>query len=1020
MRRSDRVLLGACFFVSGATSLVLEVAWTKELSYILGNTLYAVSTAVGAFMAGLGLGSVAASRWADRFRRPVLVYAGLQLGIALFGFTLIHLFRASQPLFATLYRSLGPGGGAFLLARFAGTFFLLLLPTTLMGMTLPVIVGAFARRTRQFEMQAGLLYGINTVGAVLGTLLAGFALLPWLGIRGTCLAAGSADLVIAGVAALLARRLHRTPEAPPATTPQGTGWNSRQWRIALLYGASGFLALVYEVAWFRLSGLTLGPSVYAFSAVLAVYLAGIGIGSATVTPMLERYRLDGLRGMATLEGALGLITLLQLYALNTLPGIHSTLFRWTGSLSPEGGFAATFLLFSAIVVFVPCLLMGALFPLTVRAVREAGPPVSPETHVGRIYLLNTAGSIVGSLAAGFWLLPSLGLRSTLGLASLGSLALGSAFLVQVSTLRSRGSRLAMVGGGLGVGLALLLAAPGWNAELFNLGLYRDTYAARPETARARPEKLIFYREGINCPVAVYRTNGNAALFLSGKPDAGLGRADQQTQLLLGHLPVSFSRNPERVAMIGYGCGMTAAAILAHDEVKHLDVLEIEQAVIDASPYFECVNQNPFDDPRTRLILEDGRIHLSYTGQTYDVIISEPSNPWMAGVANLFTVDFYGIARDRLAEGGIFCQWLQEYDISEESFRGMLGSLQDVFPHVALFRPTPGDFLALASEAPLSLPWGTFESRFEQPRVKATYARIDLLNPLQIGFFFQGCESAIREYASGAGRRNTDDNVWLEYRLPRELMGEAVRAEAGGGAGRRITRLGSACKVHEWIQLLPGVPLIPSVQEITLYPYGLEPGHSGGAVDDPWRSLRGELLEGLVRELRSAGREDLAVEIVELDARGREYMERRNEVYERLRAVMMGETPPTSSIFAWALAEAPDLPYLHAFLGDLAGRAQRFEEAEEYYDQVLRTPAGLPYYEALLGMTRLDLARGRTEEAERWCRRAVEWNPYFSRAHLILADVLLASGDRAGARAAVHNGLLFNPEDSELLARRNSG
>lgn len=1017
MQRSDRWMLGVCFLVSGATSLLLEVAWSKELSYVLGNTLYAVSTVVAAFMAGLGIGSVLASRRADTFANPVRTYALLQLAIAASGIGLIHLLRGTDPLFALLYRALAATPGAFLLMRFAVVFLLLLLPTTLMGMTLPVIIGAFSRRERTYDKLAGLLYGVNTVGGVSGTLLGGFLILPGLGLWKSCLLAGLLDAGVALIALTLARRIGAISDsrasAGTRTGPTRPGWTGAQWWIASLYGISGLVALLLEVAWFRLLSLTLGPSVYAFAAMLGVYLAGIGLGSACFASAVARARWSGLRIMVGLESLLGVVSLAQLLLYNALPGLFTQVFRSAVGSLGTGGFAPAFLLVSALVVFLPCLIMGALFPAAVRAVREAGRELTPEGHVGRLYMLNTAGGIAGSLLTGFWLIPAIGVWSTLILAGLASIAIGGLLFLRAPAIPSP-LRAGYLTGTIATGVILAVVAPAWDVQLYNLGLYQQAYGPGDPVSRdPRAEEMIYFRDGINAPVAVYRTTGNVTLYVSGKPDASMGGPDLFTQLLNGHLPVSFCAHPRRVAMIGYGSGMTAAGILAHPEVEHLDVIEIEQAVLDASPYFAPINGNPERDRRTRLLLEDGRIHLKYANQAYDVIASEPSNPWMAGIANLFTTDFYRSVRSSLTPGGIFAQWIQEYDISEGTFRAILAGLQDAFPHVVLFRTAPGDFMAMASDQPISIPWEVFRSRFERASVGDTYRRIGIRNPLQLGFFLQGPEAALRDLTRSTRRRNTDDNVWLEYRLPKELMSHAV-VGAGTELGTQVIAAGVDTRLNALQAMLPGVPVPELLGEMIAYPHGLEPDPTAPIVSaDMWHGTRQVLARGLASELTRAGRSDLAAAVVTWDRQGDERRARNERLTFELREPARQARLPDPALVLRAITEAPDLPYAQLLLGELAASAGEEAEAEAAYRRAVAEPTGYAYFAGLTALARLAARQDRLDQAQQYCRQAIEWNPYYPKAFLLLAQIQSAAGQPDAAAATLREGLRFNPNDPEL-------
>jgi spermidine synthase len=1027
MRRSEKWLLGVCFFLSGCNGLVLEVTWSKELSYILGNTLYAVSTVVAAFMGGLALGSALIGRYGARLQRPLRTYSLLQLGVSLCGIASIPLFRSTTPLFRALYQASAPGDGFFLMARFVAVFGLMLLPVMLMGMTLPVVVGAFGRSKKSYDLEAGTLYGVNTLGAVLGTLAAPFILIPALGILRTCILAGGADLVVAAIAFALDRRVgviedvrraHTKSAVDPAPpSPHGkilAGWTQRQWSVGILFGISGGVAMLYEVGWFRLLGLTIGPSVYAFAVMLAIYLVGIGAGSAMVARWAGRTRFSGLTVMASLEALLGLVGLLGLCLSNVLPGVNAGIFRWAVPLVGKSAFVLSQMGVAAILVLPPCLIMGALFPFVVRALREAGRDAAPEATVGRLYVLNTFGGIVGSLLAGFLLLPAIGVWKTLAAAGILSAGIGAAlaFLAAARASRLRwGAPIGMLAGAV----LLVAIAPDLNLSRFNQGPYREVYrgSERPSEADGA-DQLIYQREGINTAVAVFRYFGSATLYVGGKPDASTNPGDLQTQSLLGHLPVLFCREPRSVAVVGYGSGATVGAVLTHPEVRKVDVLEIEQAVIDASPYFESINHDPFRDPRARLILEDGRIHLTYTGERYDVITSEPSNPWMAGISNLFTADFYRIVSRRLTPGGVFAQWIQNYDISQESFQTILGSLHEAFPHLVVFQPIPGDFIVLASMQPIVIPWEEFSRRAEAEQVSASLMRTDISNPLQFGFFLVGPEKQTVEVAKGARTRNTDDNAWLEHRMPIEMVRSASGQETSEDVSYQLYRLGQRQRLRAILAMLPGIPVGNLALEVVRFPYLWEPNPTiPREVDDRWGEFRGLQLSGIRSELGAIARPDLVEAVDSLVKDAEVYRGNRVRATDELTVATRAGAKPPREVFERAVAMAPDLPLALLLMGGCLVSQDDPAGGEAFYQRVLAHPASGAYYDALLGLAELAWSRDQKDAALALAQQAIDRNPYLGTAYVMRSRLLLSMDKPEEAARSLEQGLKLNPHHSQM-------
>jgi spermidine synthase len=769
---------------------------------------------------------------------------------------------------------------------------------------------------------------------------------------------------------------------------------------------SGLVAMVYEVGWFRLLSLTMGPSVYAFSAMLAMYLTGVGLGSAIGARWVSRTKVSGIASMAALEALLAAVGLASLWLVNRLPHLNFDWTQWSIRTLGPGAFPLAQLGASALVVLAPCLIMGFLFPVAVRALREAGRGSFPESTVGRLYVLNTAGGILGSLAAGFWLLPTIGVWTALQAAGAASAAIaaGAALLVRTEP---RNRRLAFAGGVALLAALLVALSPDWNVLLFNQGIYREAYTGKPlPSARLAAQRLLFHREGINTSVAVMKLSAGVSLAVSGKPDASTYAGDIDTQHLLGHLPILLSGSAPRVAVIGYGSGMTVRSVLAHPDVERCDVLEIEKGVIEASPWFECINQNPLADPRSRLILEDGRTHLTYAPDVYDVIISEPSNPWMAGVSNLFTSDFYAIARSRLAPDGVFAQWVQGYEISEEVVRVILASLREHFPHLAVFRVTQGDSIILASGRPLSIPWDTLRKRWEIPSVRESFRRIDLLDPLQLAFFLQVPEREVEAFLGASPLRNTDDNVWLEHRMPEVMV--AV-GETSGPVGLRLVGLGATSRLRALQGMFPGIPLEGAARAMVLAPFLPEPLITPQAVlSDPWAGTRNALIAGTRDELRAMGREDLADAAVGWEREGQAYLDNRVSASSELQPIAQEQSTASRGAIERIHAKAPDLPLSLLVLGHAYEMEGDFAAAEVYYRRTLERPASEIYYDALVGMARLALLRNDRESALDWCEKAIARNPYHANAFYIAASIASMMNDFVRTRSILERGLRFNP------------
>ncbi len=800
------------FFLSGATSLALEVAWSKVLSYLLGVDLYASATVVTAYMAGIGLGAHLSVRLPHPWSHSPLTYALLQGIIGLFGMLSVPLFHATQPLLAMLHGLSFATSSLFLLLRFLVVFALMLLPATLMGMTLPILAGVGQDRSRGgFARWAGLLYGVNTVGAVAGTLVAGFGLIPWLGLDATCRSAGLADLAIGGAVLWYGRRLLRgvthTTAATPLAAPEFGVAKDTAWpplAVGLPFLLSGMAALIFEMDWFRLLSQIIGPSVHAFAVTLAVYLLGIGLGSllaaATVRLIGDARAAMGL-GMAYVAlAALGT----RLY-INELPLLYGRLFLWLSAdtftiwnLLIQGAVAA-------LAIMPVTLGLGFLFPLATRACAAGTNPgvTANDAPVGGLLFLNTLGGGAGCLLAGFGLLPRLGVSGTLAVTA-GMLLLVATALLLTARQWHAPRRWGAAAAGLGAATLLIFFSPPTDQAVLTAGVYaemlnRDKF----QQLLARGDKevfggdLIFVQEGINNVVTVVANRygeGELTLHLSGQWEASTDLLNRVHLHMLGHLPMLFARQAESAAVIGFGTGITTGSMLRYPTLRRLDLLEIEPAVIAAAPLYDFVNHRPLADPRTRLILMDGRSQLTYGNQTYDVISVDPIHPLVAGSGNLYSEDFYRIVRSRLNPGGIFCQWMP-LTLSQKAFDTVLATQRSVFPHLALFTFF-GEGVVLASAEPLRIPWSELAARFSAPPVQADFASLDILTPFNVVGFLAGAGPQIDAYLGGLDRRTTDDNVWLEHRIAVDIFDSGVRKLPWPLPGGRAAL----------VQMLPGIPL----------------------------------------------------------------------------------------------------------------------------------------------------------------------------------------------------------------------
>ncbi|HZN05104.1 MAG TPA: hypothetical protein VFD06_16080, partial [Candidatus Polarisedimenticolia bacterium] len=682
------------------------MAWSRALGQVLGGALPSQAIVLGTYLFGLGAGAAWASRKAGETSRPLRLYARLEILVAAWGFAAPVLARAAALLIEKAGPSFADGAPIASLRLVAAA--LVLLPGTLaMGATYPIAVQAVP--AGMGRRGAALLYGVNTLAGAGGALLASFGLLPLLGTRRTFFAAALLNLA-AGLAALAVERhlarLHaddtdlpasRAPADSPSPAPGGATVSGRQGAPARSWlAAAGFTCGVagalMQFGWTRAMTLAFGSTIYALGLTLSACLVGLGVGPLVVAKVTRtRPARDLAAFSAWLAGAAGLLLLPVLGALPALGMRLSQVFEQHPFRALALQFAA-----AALLLLVPALAQGAMLPLLIEtslasATRASDDRLPAARSAGRIYAASTWGTVAGFLLAGFVVVPRLGARLTLAVAAAILLVLGSWLVTRRRLLRAP----------LFAAPLLMLLLPGWDAAAMSAGgflygpLYRAAFGRTAGPARealaqaaARRGRVVFEREdGDGLTTVREAAGGTLSLQINGKTEASSG-GDMPTQLLAGHLPLLMRPGARDVLVIGLASGVSLGAVERHP-VRSIRVIEIARGVPQAARLFAGPNRNALDDPRTALVVDDARAWMLARDERYDVIVSQPSNPWVAGVANLFTAEFYRLARSRLRPGGLMCQWVQAYRILPEDLRSVVRSFLDVFPDATLWEESAG-------------------------------------------------------------------------------------------------------------------------------------------------------------------------------------------------------------------------------------------------------------------------------------------------------------------------------------------
>lgn len=781
--------LGALFVVSGATGLVYQTVWSRQLHHVFGTSTLAIATVLAAFMGGLAAGGALAAGRADSAVRPLRAYGLLEIGIGVFALVFPSLLHLAEPAWVATWQALPDAPLARAGVQLVLVGAMLVVPTAMMGATLPLLARFAVDGAELAGAAVGRLYAANTLGAVLGTWLAGFVLLPSLGLWTTTVAAATANVAL-GVAALV---LDGTvaPLAPPASEPGPPPVDPRRRRAVLVVAAlAGFASLVEEVAWTRVLTLMLGASVYAFSTMLLAFLVGIAVGGALGGPLADRAlasdRVDGvLRRLALAQLGVAAGGLVLMHAYQELPFAYVWLFDALRAEDHPEALWAVGLLVAGGVMLAPAILMGVTFPLAVRAV--VARPGEAGVGVGSVYAWNTLGGVFGAALAGFVLLPWLRVTGTVQLAAAAhGLGAAIAWFAQrgegPSAPRDRRVGLALAGVATAVAI---LWPPAWNPLLMTAGMH--TYAgdlSEPTRAAVRRFaverfELVHYDEGWTSVVTVARNpaTGNLWLANNGKVDASTS-IDMPTQDLVSLLPFLYAPGREDVLVIGLASGITAGAVTLVDGVERLDVVEIEPAIVEAARFFDAHNHGVLDDPRVRLVLDDGRNHVLRTPPgTYDVIVSEPSNPWLTGVSNLFTREFFELGRSRLKPRGIWSQWVQLYSMDDDDVRSLVGTFASVWPHVLVYAAAEdADLVLIGSEGPLVPTFEAAEALLAEEPVREELARITHDTPARLTAAFLMDRDTLVRMADGYVP-NTDDSMRIEYRAPLHLHADTQGVNA---------------------------------------------------------------------------------------------------------------------------------------------------------------------------------------------------------------------------------------------------
>lgn len=730
-------------FISGAAALVYQLLWAKQLSLVVGVDINAITIAISAFFAGLGFGGLLIGRLADRITRPVRFYAALELGVAACGLAVTWALAQIAPLFAALEAQQAWVAWLMLSAIVA-------IPPFMMGGTLPVLVRALAPGDSEIGAVTGRLYAANTAGAIFGALAVTFVLIPSVGLQGAAVVAAIAN--IAAALGALGLEKYRRPASnvrrePPASKRLGG-------RLALLlYAIAGGIALGYEVVWSQAIVQFLSTRVFAFSIVLATYLIGLALGAFLFARYADRVR-NPWNAFALLIAGAGLAGLAAMSCLGSWIAVAQTALeavvsQWTNSTL--AGMGARFVVAAVWVVLLPTMFLGAAFPVAMRLVAQ-------ESRIGRdvgaAIGYNTIGGIAGVAVTGLLLVPGLGLIRSMATLALAAVLLGLVAIVA-------GNRRS---GAIGWRRpATVMAA----ITMATIGLAIGTPASQlgDLLAQSRRGSLVSYEESWGGTVAVIEQTGGAntfrRLYIQGVSNSGDAMPSLRYMRLQALLPlILHSGEPRSTLVIGLGTGITAGAALRYPNLEKRVVAELLPAVLRAAPNFQG-NYDAPSHPRLDIRLRDGRRELLRSEEKYDVITLEPPPPAAAGVVNLYSVDFYRLARERLRPRGIMAQWLPLSTQNDEDTRSLVRSFLDVFAYASLWTTDIHEMLLIGSEAPLKLDVAKVIERFNYPDVASALTEVGVASPAALLATWVTDREGLERYA-GTAPAVTDDRPRIEY------------------------------------------------------------------------------------------------------------------------------------------------------------------------------------------------------------------------------------------------------------------
>ncbi len=745
----------ALFALSGISGLVYQVVWARKLQLAFGVNLFAIAAVLAAYFLGMALGSWLGGKYSDRLKRPLIGYALIEVGIGISAFMVTPFVDRLDLVLRPFSEILNAHFFLLQAARFLLTLLMLIVPTTLLGATVPFMNRGVVIRDTHIGRRIATLYAANTLGAVVGVLVAGFFLIEHLGLTATAQLAAGLSVLVGVLAWRVATGIRPDASALPAGQPDDQNADrvdhSRAARVVLpVMALSGALGLSLEVLWTRILIQGIGSTAYVFSIVLALFLAGIALGSYIVRRRIDRWS-DLYSALAISQALAALFTLVGVPILNqVMPPVVSALMGAFG-LDVKQSFFQAWALWAVGALLPATISLGAGLPIAARLMTGSRHRVG--RSLGRLYALNTYGGVLGSLATGFLLLPLAGVYGSITLVSALYLLAVIVLLLRSDAGPGRARRLALA--------PLLLALLGW--FFLPPGLVRD------RITNYTTGKILSYQEDYYGSILVTEENDGKPfkrLLVNGTSYSGTGPYAVHYMRLQGHLPLFMSEapGPKHALVICLGVGLTAGAISTHPDTD-LTVVELSRAIVGLSPLFADVNEKVYLNPAVKLVIDDGRNYLVRNpDQRFDVITLEPPPPVLAGMANLYSLDFYRLTRQHLTANGVVVQWIPLHTQRNTDTRMLIKTFLKVFPNASLWWTESGETLIMGRIDNAPLTPGYFQASMQDAGVARSLSEIRINSPEQLAAHYLLDHRGLQAI-SGDSPVMTDDRPVIEYRVP---------------------------------------------------------------------------------------------------------------------------------------------------------------------------------------------------------------------------------------------------------------